>query len=150
MTESNQTSTRPHGLEILEVEWSEHRDKLAEIRFLVFVQEQNVPQEIELDEMDAVSRHLLATIGDKPVGTGRLLPDGHIGRVAVLRACRRQGIGQALMHDLVEMGRVAGFSRLLLSAQVSALTFYRGLGFIEHGDSFMEAGIEHLEMELLL
>jgi len=134
---------------VQEVSWTHASQTLAEIRHKVFVIEQAVPVELELDGLDAKSRHVQASTPEGViVGTGRLLPDGHIGRVAVLPEWRGLGIGQALMKKLIDCARTEGFDRVQLNAQTSALTFYKDLGFIAHGDEFLDAGIPHRAMSL--
>ncbi|HEY9532672.1 MAG TPA: GNAT family N-acetyltransferase [Burkholderiales bacterium] len=118
----------------------------APIRFAVFVEEQGVPREIELDEMDAACIHALAYLDGKAIGTGRLLPDGHIGRMAVLRKWRGHGVGSRILNALVEQARRRGDREVALSAQVHALAFYRAHGFVEEGGEYLEAGIRHQAM----
>ncbi|MDQ8198272.1 GNAT family N-acetyltransferase [Pelagicoccus enzymogenes] len=133
---------------VAEVPFSERREDIRSLRFEVFVHEQGVPAEIEMDEWDERSRHVLAQVGERVVGTGRLLPDGHIGRVAVLAPFRGQGIGALLMGQLIAMGKEAGMGRLVLSAQTRAVAFYEGLGFVKQGETYQEAGIPHVRMYL--
>lgn len=122
-----------------------------EIRTRVFVDEQNVPIEEELDAYDELAKHFLAEIAvaEIPlvVGTARLIEKENgvakIGRVAVLAEYRRQGIGALLMHYIEAYAREQGFSRLILDAQLHALAFYMRLGYIAEGDIFLDAGIEH-------
>lgn len=135
---------------VQEVDFREALAAIRKVRFTVFVDEQKVPAEIEMDEWDERSRHVLALRNGEPVGTGRLLPDGHIGRVAVLKECRGTGVGQAIMRTLMEMGRRGGMRRIELSAQLQAFGFYEQLGFRKKGDVYWEAGIEHVAMELEL
>lgn len=126
--------------------WDEARAHAAPIRFAVFVAEQRVPAEIELDEMDAKSLHAVA-FGDRfPVGTGRLLPDGHIGRMAVLKDWRGRGVGSLILKALMDAARRRGDREIVLSAQVHATAFYRGHGFVEEGAQYMDAGIPHVDM----
>jgi predicted GNAT family N-acyltransferase len=99
-----------------------------------------------MDEMDAVSLHALAYVGGAAVGTGRLLPDGHIGRMAVLRESRSLGIGSAILARLVEEAARRGLREAVLSAQTHALPFYRRHGFTPVGEVYEEAGIAHQEM----
>nr|WP_290443924.1 GNAT family N-acetyltransferase [Halomonas sp. Ps84H-12] len=120
------------------------------IRRIVFIDEQQVPQEEEWDGRDTECLHFLATLNGEPVGTARLLPDGHIGRVAVLSSARGTGIGYQLMEAAIKAAREAGHSHAALSAQLHALAFYERLGFVAHGDVFMDAGIPHREMTLFL
>ncbi|HUN91338.1 MAG TPA: GNAT family N-acetyltransferase [Burkholderiaceae bacterium] len=127
--------------------WETVGPDASRLRFEVFVDEQKVPAEIELDEHDPVSLHALARDADgRAVGTGRLLPDGHIGRVAVGAGQRRRGVGDAIMRALMQAARERGLAAVELSAQVHAAGFYRRLGFIEEGDVYLEAGIEHVTM----
>jgi predicted GNAT family N-acyltransferase len=130
--------------------WESARVHAAPIRFAVFVEEQRVPREIELDEHDAASVHAVAFEDGKPVATGRLLPDGHIGRMAVLREWRNRGIGGALLIELIDQARRLGHPLVELSAQVHALAFYRAHGFVEEGEEYLEAGIRHQAMKLSL
>ena len=129
------------------LDWERARGQAAPIRFAVFVEEQGVPFEIELDEYDPVSIHAVAFEGDKAVGTGRLLPDGHIGRMAVLAAYRNKGVGAALLKELMQAAKRRGDREVVLSAQVDAMPFYRAHGFEPEGDEYMEAGIRHLAMK---
>ena len=128
--------------------WEEARALAAPIRFEVFVREQRVPAELEMDAMDAQCLHALAFHGRVAVGTGRLLPDGHIGRMAVLRQFRQRGIGGAMLKRLIEAARARGDREVALSAQVHALPFYRAHGFVEEGPQYEEAGIAHQAMRL--
>ena len=132
------------------LDWERARALAMPIRFAVFVREQGVPAEIELDELDAQSIHALAFHGAEAVGTGRLLPDGHIGRMAVLRQWRKQGVGSLLLHKLIDAARKRGDKQIVLSAQVHALPFYRAHGFQPEGSVYEEAGIAHQEMRRAL
>jgi len=126
--------------------WEEARAQASPIRFTVFCEEQGVPREIELDEHDAVSVHALVFDEGKPVATGRLLPDGHIGRMAVLKDWRNRGLGGLMLQRLIEKARERGDQRIVLSAQVHAVPFYRAHGFVPQGSEYMEAGIRHQQM----
>ena len=126
--------------------WDRARSQASPIRFTVFVEEQGVPFEIEIDEHDPLCVHAIAFEGGKPVGTGRLLPDGHIGRMAVLKEWRNRGIGGLLLNALIERARQRGDARVILSAQINAAKFYEAHGFSRHGEEYMEAGIRHQEM----
>lgn len=129
------------------VSWSTHQRELYDIRYRVFVVEQQIPEELEQDEQDPVSQHILArTTSGLPIGTGRLLPDGHIGRVAVLADWRHYGIGRQIMEHLIELARQHGHKTVRLNAQVTAQAFYLRLGFHSEGEPFLEAGISHQSM----
>jgi len=130
--------------------WERARAYAAPIRFAVFVEEQRVPAEIELDEMDAKSLHAVAFGNRFPVGTGRLLPDGHIGRMAVLKDWRGRGVGSLILKELVDAARNRGDREIVLSAQVQATAFYRAHGFVEEGAEYMDAGIPHVDMRRAL
>jgi predicted GNAT family N-acyltransferase len=122
-------------------------ERAAPVRVTVFVHEQGVPADLECDAFDAVSRHALALDAQgRPIGTGRLLPDGHIGRMAVLQAWRGRGVGAALLLRLLQAAREDGVQRVALNAQVRAVGFYSRYGFAPEGAEFFEAGIAHLAM----
>ncbi|MCK9989895.1 MAG: hypothetical protein RugAbin2_00909 [Rugosibacter sp.] len=124
--------------------WDELGTLAKPVREAVFVVEQGVPLELEWDEYDAASLHVLARDSNGTViGTGRLLPDGHIGRLAVLANWRGKDVGRALMERLIDEAAKKQQQALLLHAQVQALGFYEKLGFVAEGDVFMEAGIPH-------
>ena len=127
--------------------WDDLRALAEPLRHAVFVVEQKVPAELELDEMDDVCEHAIASVGDETVGTARLLPDGHIGRMAVSAAWRGQGVGSALLHALLEQARRRGHARAVLHAQVHARDFYARHGFVQTGGEFDDAGIPHVTME---
>lgn len=128
-------------------DWARLRDDAGAVRHAVFVVEQNVPPELEMDEHDSVCVHAVAYDADgQALGTGRLLPDGHIGRMAVHRRARGLGVGARLLGALIEAGRSAGHGRLMLNAQTHARGFYEGQGFVVEGEEFMEAGIPHVAM----
>ena len=129
------------------VRWEEAEPALRVIRTAVFIHEQHVPEAMEWDEFDAISIHLLAcnTIG-QPVGTARLLPDGHIGRMAVLKEWRGQGFGSAMLRKLLQELTLRRQQKAQLNAQSSAVPFYEKFGFKVLGEEFMEAGIPHVKM----
>jgi predicted GNAT family N-acyltransferase len=131
--------------------WDEAREKASPIRFAVFVEEQRVPIEIEWDDQDVKSLHALAYSGaGDAIATGRLLPDGHIGRMAVLKEWRGKGVGGAILERLIGVARERGDQQIELFAQTHALVFYRAHGFVEHGEVFEEAGIPHQAMRKTL
>ena len=134
------------GVHIELLPWEAARPHAVPIRFAVFVEEQGVPAAIELDELDAPSVHALAFQDGKVVGTARLLSDGHIGRMAVLKPWRGRGIGGRMLSALLEQARRRGDREVALSAQVHALGFYRAHGFVEEGPEYLEAGIAHRAM----
>jgi predicted GNAT family N-acyltransferase len=128
-------------------DWPQQATGARAVRQQVFVIEQKIPLELEWDQMDAVSLHALACDSARQaIGTGRLLPDGHIGRMAVSMACRSHGIGAALLQTLMAEARQRGDQSVLLHAQTSVVGFYQRFGFVGCGDEFIEAGIPHLLM----
>jgi predicted GNAT family N-acyltransferase len=138
-------------ISIERVTWESSRARLLEVRREVFVVEQGVPEEIEIDEHDPASIHFLArNSAGVTIGTARLLPEGRIGRMAVRAAWRRIGVGRALLSVALETARVRGDNRLYLHAQVHSIPFYESLGFSVCGEEFDEADIPHREMECFL
>jgi predicted GNAT family N-acyltransferase len=136
---------------ILFTDWVHEQGRLSRIRRMVFIEEQGVPEDMEWDADDAGAMHLLAidTQG-QAVGCARLLPDGHIGRMAVLPAWRGQGIGRALLAAAMKAAQTRGLATLRISAQVHAAGFYESAGFIAVGDDHVEAGIPHRTMQKIL
>ena len=120
---------------------------IHDVRQRVFVQEQGIAAELERDALDPACAHVLAVDADgQPVGTGRLAPDGRIGRMAVLASLRNQGVGEALLEALVQAGRQLGLAEVHLHAQLPARNFYARQGFLPEGEVFEEAGIGHQQM----
>jgi predicted GNAT family N-acyltransferase len=129
--------------------WDQLGEPARRIRFDVFVEEQGVPAELELDRFDPVCVHALAIdAAGRAVGTGRLLPDGHIGRMAVRREARASGVGAALLRCLMDAARRRGDRRVELSSQVHAEGFYRKFGFVRVGEPYEDAGIAHVTMRI--
>jgi predicted GNAT family N-acyltransferase len=129
--------------------WEQARVHASPVRFTVFVEEQGVPRDIELDEYDPVSVHAVVFEDEMPIATGRLLPDGHIGRMAVLKNWRNRGIGGLMLTRLLERAKERGEPEVALSAQIHAVPFYRAHGFVEEGSEYLEAGIRHQAMRLV-
>lgn len=131
--------------------WDTLRDEAVAIRFAVFVAEQRVPMELEIDEHDPLCVHALARdAAGRAVGTGRLLPDGHIGRLAVLANARGTGAGSALLVALMDEARRRGHREAVLSAQTHAIPFYARHGYATEGDVYDDAGIPHIVMRTRL
>ena len=127
--------------------WEQAQPVAGPLRFAIFVGEQNVPAGIELDDLDASCVHAVAYDADgKAIGTGRLLPDGQIGRMAVVVEWRRRGIGAEILGALIEEARKGGHAEVTLSAQLQAAEFYREHGFIAEGKVYEDAGILHQKM----
>ncbi|UJP04385.1 MAG: GNAT family N-acetyltransferase [Nitrosomonas sp.] len=141
--------TDPASYSIQITSWQDQAEKLRFVRSAVFIREQRISEALEWDEYDAVSQHALAiNAAGHPIGTARLLPDGHIGRMAVLKHYRGLGIGGALLQKILEEFAKQGLPQAILNAQTSAIKFYEKFGFRVDGDEFMEAGIPHVRMVL--
>ena len=121
----------------------------CDIRKTVFVEEQAVPLELEMDEYDETATHFLLREGNMPLATARLL-DKHgrakIGRVAVLQEARGRGLGLLLMRAVLDEARRQGFTESVLDSQTYAIPFYERLGFVAEGAEFDDAGIPHYLM----
>ncbi|MDX1604921.1 MAG: GNAT family N-acetyltransferase [Candidatus Competibacterales bacterium] len=139
------------GFSVQTADWRRDEAELYAIRRRVFVEEQQVPESLERDKHDPRSQHVIARDRQgRAIGTGRLLPDGHIGRVAVLPEWRGHGVGIALMEVLLTLARERGLDLIRLNAQTAVIPFYQRLGFNPEGAEFMEAGIPHRSMWLHL
>ena len=137
------------GFSIEIADWDRDQETLRTIREAVFVVEQNVPVELEWDGVDQDCVHVIAYANDRSaVGTGRLLPDGHIGRLAVLAPWRGRGAGSSLLLKLVAIAKARGIGPIALNAQTHALAFYERFGFVAEGNDFDDAGIPHRHMLL--
>lgn len=133
------------------VNWQDEANALRQIRETVFMQEQNVPEELEWDGEDEAAIHLLAFDAQaNPIGCARILHHGHIGRMAVLLPWRGRGVGSALLQLAVEVVTGPGCKEVFLDAQSYAIPFYERQGFIARGEEFMDAGIPHRHMYLSL
>ena len=142
-------TVRPIDLAASPADW----EAAQAIRFEVFVDEQRVPAEEELDADDAMARHWLAWVDGEPVGTARAVSKAFgwkIGRVAVRRPYRGRGVGLALMRAILASGREAGVAEARLESQTHALPFYERLGFAAEGPEFLDCGIPHRLMRLSL
>jgi predicted GNAT family N-acyltransferase len=141
-------------LELFLLPWDQASSSSYPIRQQVFIDEQKVPEELELDEFDPLAIHALAYLGEQCVGTARLvdLGNGHpqVGRMAVLANFRGRGIGKQILAKLVQTAKEEGFFSVVLHSQVSAIPFYEKQGFIAQGPIYDEAGIAHRNMMLIL
>jgi len=132
-------------------DWAHDEPGLRVVRHAVFIVEQQVPANLEWDESDPRCIHALAeTHAVEPVGCGRLLPDGTIGRMAVLAEWRGLGVGDAILARLVALAREAGHAKARLNAQTHAVPFYARHGFVAVGAEYDEVGIAHRTMERAL
>jgi len=138
-------------IEVEQTSWQASSKILTAIRLKVFVEEQQVPEAEEIDEYDATAVHWLAYgPNDEVMATARMLTDGQVGRMAVLKEFRQQGVGSSLMRNMIRYAVTAGLKQLFLNAQIKAIPFYEGMGFAAQGNPFMDAGISHKYMYLNL
>lgn len=126
------------------------KEEVVRIREEVFIIEQQVPKNLELDDRDIHCVHAVAWTDGKAIGTGRLDTSGKIGRVAVSREYRGTGIGKKIMAELEAVARSKEMERVYLHAQESIIDFYDKLGYTAYGETFIEAGIVHQKMEKVL
>ncbi len=137
-------------IELQRTSWLTAETQLREIRQKVFVAEQNVPLEEDIDGQDERATHWLARINGKPVGTARMLPCGVIGRMAVLKEQRGKGVGSAILRQIIHFAIQQNIPQLTLGAQLRAIPFYEHFGFQLEGPVYRDAGIDHRQMCLPL
>jgi len=131
------------------VTWHDGEPLLKSVREAVFIREQCIPAELEWDGLDEGCRHALAlSHRGEAIGCGRVLPNGHIGRIAVLPQWRKQKVGTAIMEALLDYARTHEYKQINVDAQTYAMPFYRNFGFVEQGEAFMDAGLPHIKMFL--
>ncbi|MGC2167306.1 MAG: GNAT family N-acetyltransferase [Gallionella sp.] len=133
------------------VSWHDGGPLLKSVREQVFINEQGIAPELEWDNLDESCRHALALShqGDA-IGSGRMLADGHIGRIAVLPQWRKQKIGTAIMEAFLAYARAHEYKQVDVDAQTQAIPFYRNFDFVEEGETFTDAGLPHIKMRLKL
>lgn len=136
---------------IVHTSWQQHQADIRNIRLKVFVEEQNVPLELEWEGGDENYHYVLA-LDDKnqAIATGRIGADGHIGRMAVLKHWRNLGVGRAMLTAIIKYAKQQNIPRTFLNAQSSAITFYEKQGFNIISDEFLDAGIPHKTMEKII
>jgi predicted GNAT family N-acyltransferase len=148
-------------IEVVTVRTPDEMRQALAVRRRVFIEEQQVPEELEIDEHDGdpatikTALHVLALNGDEAIATGRLLLAHedlrvHIGRVAVLAEHRRSGYGTAVMDALHDLALERGIRDITLAAQLHAIAFYEKLGYVARGGVFLDAGIAHRWMDIHL
>jgi predicted GNAT family N-acyltransferase len=137
-------------MRIERADWDSEIPVIKAIRQQVFIEEQSVPADLEWDGKDHSATHWLAWQDSKAMATVRLLPDGHLGRMAVLADYRGNGIGRRLLKAVIDTAAEQQLLEVYLYAQLHALSFYSAAGFIAEGDEFLDAGIAHRTMRLRL
>ncbi len=140
---------------ILRTRWQQHQFELAALRKQVFIEEQGVPEDLEWDDQDPGATHFLVFNDEHAaIATARAVAEANgclrIGRFAVRADQRRRGVGATLLDNILTWARDQGYDRAVLSAQLSAVTFYEAAGFTPYGDTYLDAGIEHRSMVLPL
>lgn len=141
-------------VEVFKVIWKAGDDDLRdahEIRKMVFIEEQNVPEEVERDKLDVSSTHIIFYNDDVPIATGRMIFRGDscsLGRIAVIKEYRGKNIGKMLVENLVKKSFELGAQEIHIHAQKHAERFYERLNFIPYGELFYEGGIPHVSMVL--
>ena len=134
---------------IREIKSKKELDEVFKIREEVFVKGQNVPKEMEIDEEDEKAIHIIVLLGEKPVGCARIVMTDNrarLGRIAILDECRGKGYGKDLVKFLIEFCLDKKVKEIYMHAQYYLNKFYSELGFVDRGERFDEAGIEHIEM----
>jgi tRNA(adenine34) deaminase len=146
-TEKRMQQTRDEqGVIVKTATWQDDAAALKQIRFEVFVEEQKVPADEEVDKFDPISIHAIAWINGEAAACGRLLPDGHIGRMAVRQPFRGKNVGAAVLLHLMERARQRGDREIVLSAQTHAIGFYEKYGFVAEGPEYLDCDIPHRDM----
>ena len=136
--------------------WDKAEELVLPIRLEVFVKEQSVPIDLELDEYDFVAHHAVLSHDGFPIGTGRVFKKNlnddifYIGRLCVQKKYREMGFGQQIMKELIQYAQTQGAKACRLHAQTASQFFYKKLGFKSSNEHFMEAGIEHVLMTLTM
>lgn len=143
--------TLQDSFNIEKVSWQTHAAQLMAVREVVFIIEQEVPVELEWDGLDAAAQHLLAlNAAGEAIGCARLLADGSIGRMAVLKPWRGLGVGAALLNAAIAYYQQQARPVITLSAQVHAIAFYEKFGFRVCSEAYMDAGILHKDMQRVM
>ena len=133
------------------VNWHDGEPMLKSVRETVFIREQGISPELEWDDLDQHCRHALVLSAQaEAIGCGRMQPDGHIGRIAVLAKWRKQKVGTAIMEALLDYAKTHHYPQVDVDAQTYAVSFYHRLGFVEEGEVFQDAGLPHIKMRLKL
>lgn len=132
------------------VSWHDGEPLLKSVREAVFIREQGIAAELEWDGLDEQCRHALVLSGQgEAIGCGRIMANGHIGRIAVLPRWRKQKVGTAIMEALLDYAFAQGYPQVDVDAQTYAVKFYRGFEFVEEGEVFTDAGLPHIKMRLV-
>jgi len=140
-----------NNLEIKKVNNKDDLEKVIEIRKNVFIKEQNVPLDIEIDGLDSEAEHFIVYLDDEPIGCARIRTNKNsakLERISIIKQHRGKGFGKKLTKFLIDYCRKKNFNEIFLHSQTSVTEFYEKIGFKVRGESFFEADIEHMEMYL--
>lgn len=133
------------------IAWHDGEPLLKSIREAVFIREQGISEALEWDGFDESCRHALAlSLQGDAIGCGRMLPDGHIGHIAVLPQWRKQKVGTAIMEALLDYARAHDYHQVSVDAPLHSVSFYQSFGFVDQGEAFMDAGLPRIKMLLKL
>ena len=138
-------------LEIKTIKNKDELDKIISIRKIVFVQEQKVPLELEMDGFDHEAEHFIAYLDGKPIGCARVRTKNNFAkleRIAIIKKHREKGYGKELAKFLIDYCKKRGFDNIYLHSQIDIVGFYKKCGFKTRGETFLEADIKHIEMFL--
>ena len=136
------------NFQIKVVSWQQAEQDLRAIRTPVFIKEQAVAPDFEWDEIDQVAVHLLATQNNEPIACLRIIDFHKIGRMAVLKEFRRNGLGTTLLLEAVKICKAHGSKTVHLSAQTHAIGFYEKCGFKVTSAVYQDVHIAHVDMQL--
>jgi len=137
-----------HALDIQMAKTKKELDQAIAIRKKVFIEEQNVPIDIEIDGLDDEAEHVIAYVGEEPIGCARIRFNTYakLERIAVMKDHRGKGFGRKITEFLIDYCKQKNVDEIRLHAQMYTADFYKKLGFLERGKTFFEADIEHIEM----
>ena len=133
--------------------WNDAKKILMPIRRSVFIIEQLVPEALEWDDWDNKAKHIVLIFNNTPIGCARLIYIDQIvrlERMAIIKSKRNQGFGSKLVYEIIRIAKNKNIKKVIISAQIQALSFYQKIGFIAEGKIFKEAGIKHKKMVLFI
>jgi predicted GNAT family N-acyltransferase len=148
LAKNNMSKETLKQVTLKQVTWQEAEDELRSVRTPVFIDEQFVTPEFEWDEIDADAVHLLATFENQPIACLRIIHYKKIGRMAVIKPWRGNGLGAALLLEAINICKRRGSKSIHLSAQTHAINFYQKAGFMQTSDEYTDVDIPHVDMQL--
>lgn len=133
--------------------WSAAKKILIPLRRSIFIKEQLVPEELEWDNLDSKATHILLLLNNALIGCARFILIDRVmclGRMAVIKTKRKQGFGSKLIYEIIQIAKNKNIKEIKISSQIQAMPFYRKIGFIAEGKVFIDAGIKHKKMRLII